>query len=70
MAEKRDRIDIRQPVPLNVEPEYKTTRTITDEDRTIARLFGMPECTLDLIDFFFTKEDQEFIDSIFLKRLA
>lgn len=64
MAEKRDKIDIRQPVPLNVEPEYHTNRAVTEEDRIIAKLFEMPECALDLIDFFFTKEDQKFILSM------
>lgn len=62
--EKRRKIDISQPVPLNVEPVYKPKREVTEEDRLIAKYFQMPECALDLVDFFFTGEDQKFILSV------
>lgn len=62
--EKQEHIDIWQTVPLNVEPVYEAKRDITEEDRIIAKLFQMPECALDLIDFFFTKEDQQLILSV------
>lgn len=58
MIEKKEPIDIRQSVPLNVKPVYKPSRNVTEDDRIIAKLFQMPACALDLIDFFFTKEDQ------------
>lgn len=60
-TKNEEKIDIRQPVPLNVEPVYREKRDISESDREIARRFQMPECALDLVDFFFTKEDQKFI---------
>lgn len=64
MEQNQKKIDIRQPVPLNVKPEYVPARNITEDDRLIAKYFQMPDCALDLIDFFFTKEDQRFILSM------
>lgn len=61
MKEIRKQIDIRQPVPLNVKPEYQIHKTITENDQKIAEIFQMPDCAMDLVDFFFTKEDQKFI---------
>lgn len=54
-------IDINQPVSLNVEPVYVPKKEISDDDRQIAKRFGMPDCALDLVDFFFTEEDQDLI---------
>lgn len=64
MKAKTDRIDIRQPVALNVTPEYHSRREITENDRRIAEIFQIPSCALDLIDFFFTERDQQLILSI------
>ena len=64
MEVKKDRIDIRQPVPLNVTPEYHSQREITGKDHRIAAIFQMPACALDLVDFFFTERDQQLILSI------
>lgn len=56
-------VDISQPAPLNAYPSYapKARKEITEEERTIARAFGMPDAALDLIDFFFTPADRELI---------
>lgn len=58
--DKIRKIDIRQPVPLNVEPVYHPKKEITERDRQIAEIFQMPACALDLTDFFFSKEEQDF----------
>ncbi len=64
MSEETEKIDIRQPVPLNTEPVYVPDENITETDRQIAQIFQIPSCAIDLIDFFFTKEDQKLILSV------
>lgn len=61
MINKEDRIDIRQPFPLNTEPVYRSERKVTERDHQIAQIFGIPSCAEDLIDFFLTPDDQKLI---------
>ena len=58
-------IHIEQPVPINVYPQYiPPKKSISDRERTIAKKFDMPYVAIFLIDFFFSEEDQAFIEKI------
>lgn len=69
MEEKKKReagvedIAIHSKVALNIFPEYEIpdAAQISGEVRTIAERFYIPEAGLTLIDFFFTREDKDFI---------
>jgi len=58
-------VNIEQAVPLNVYPQYvPSQRPVNERDRLIGKRFEMPEIGLTLIDFFFTEEDQKFIEGL------
>ena len=64
-------LNIEQQVPLNVLPEYVPEgRDITTRDKVIAKAFKMPDVAIPLIDFFFTQEDQSFIERFAGKEIS
>ena len=55
-------MDISNKTQFNEYPEYLPSREVGERDLRIAEKFGIPEAAYDLLDFFFTEEDQSFID--------